>query len=432
MSRQFEFSPLDPKYSIRPNRLGLDPAYKILKKDLNSILRPESPTTNDSKTLKAGSRKKIFPRSQSEKTSTTILKTTEEIEMKRIGLDLGTKHIVLAWRDDNNKVKSRFEVNGYLTIPRPDSFTEQLLQKSGVPYIKNDDEIIAIGGKAEQLAYTFNKTLKRPMAEGSLSKDDEYSQEIMAIIIRSIIKSAVGKLDDGSLIYFCTTADAINSTNLNISFHKKIVELIIKGYATEAKVNANHINEARCLVVEETGAAIGISWGAGTVTVHAGIFGVPIFEFSIVGAGDWIDTEAAKRFGYDPAYPGKDSLETPTSICRKKESLDLTLYPAKKDDKVGLAIYLMYEILVENVVRGIVKGFNENRDKCRFDKPVPIVNAGGTSMPNGFMELFKKKLDEVRSQLSFPVGDVRRADDPLFAVARGCLVAAEMHKDSTA
>jgi actin-related protein len=338
--------------------------------------------------------------------------------MKRLGLDLGTKHIVLAYKDDKGEVRYRLEMNAYLTIPRGDSFTEQLLAKSGVPHVTREDEFIAIGSKAEKLAYSFNKTLQRPMAHGSVAMANDDSQEIIAIIIKSLI----GKLAEDAVIYYCTTSKPVNSENLNIDFHRKIVKAIIESYRSDAKtssgkdvkIDAHHINEARS------------SWGAGTVTVQAQVFGVPVFDFSVVGSGDWIDTEVAKRFGYDPDHPQKNSNETPTSVCRRKEKIDLTKMP---DDNLGKTIYLFYEILIDNVIKNIAAGFRDNKDKFRVSAPVPVVNAGGTSMPTGFMEMFKSRFEQMRNEFVIPIGDVKRASEPLFAVAKGCLAAAEMHKD---
>lgn len=343
--------------------------------------------------------------------------------MKRLGLDIGTKNIVLSYRD-GQAIKFRYETNGYLIFDKVDQFLEQLLVKQGVPFISRGKEIIAIGGKAENLAYVMNRTLSRPMAEGGINKWDEDAQEIVAIIIKSII----GKLEDDAVLYYCTTAQPVGNTNINIEFHKKVVKLIIESYVKDrSNIVAEHINEGRCLVIEEQNAAIGISWGAGTITVHAGIMGVPIFEFCVVGAGDWIDIEAAKRFGYDPEHPDHQTRETPTSICRRKEKLNLNS-PKEGLDRVDQAIVLMYEILVENVVAGIVKGFKENRDKFKFSTPVPVINAGGTSIPEGFIELFSRKFLEKKDDLQIPIGDIKKATDPLFAVSRGCLIAAEMHK----
>jgi hypothetical protein len=350
--------------------------------------------------------------------------------MRLLGLDLGTKHIVLAFRDENGKIAHKYEINGYLTIPRADQFTENILKQSAIPYVTRGEEFIAFGSKAEKLAYGFNKTLQRPMAHGGVSMLNEDAQEVIAIIIKSII----GKLKDDATLYFCTTADPINSKNINIDFHRKIVKLIIESYKTdtkkedgqEIKIAAHHINEARCLIMDQLdGPAIGISWGAGTVTVHAGVMGVQAFEFSIVGSGDWIDIEAAKRFGYEPDNPRKESPETPTTICRRKEKLDLSKLP---DDNVDRAIYLMYEILIENVVKQLVIGLQDYKDKFRAADPVPVINAGGTCMPNGFMDIFKRQIDKVKDKLAVPIGTITRAEDPLFAVAHGCLKAAEFHK----
>ena len=60
----------------------------------------------------------------------------------------------------------------------------------------------------------------------------------------------------------------------------------------------------------------------------------------------------------------------------------------------------------------------------KFKNPLPVVIAGGTSRPKGFVDLFKKKLDE--NGFPLPVKEVRHANDPLHAVARGCLIAAKV------
>jgi hypothetical protein len=409
-----------PEYNLS-KVAGVSPDHLLSKLEVKKVMKPEEVKVFQGsipslKKMHCRGLRKDLKTSQFRKSS-----WVRRTDMKNLGLDIGTKHIVMSFRE-GDEVKYRHEINGYLVFDKVDHFLEQLLVKQGVPYVMRGKEIIAIGSKAEQLAYVMNRTLRRPMAEGGLNKNDEDAQEIVAIIIKSII----GKLHDDCTLYYCTTAKPINNDNLNIEFHKKVVKLIIESYVQEKEsINAFHINEARCLVIEEQGCAIGISWGAGTITVHVGMFGVPIFEFCVVGAGDQIDIETAKRFGYDPSKPDMPSRETPTSVCRKKEKIDLSkVY----DDKVSQAICLMYEIIIENIVAGIIDGFNANRDKFKFDQPIPIINAGGTSMPIGFVNLFKKKLDDRKSDIFIPLGDVRMSPDPLFAVARGCLLAAEMHK----
>jgi hypothetical protein len=60
---------------------------------------------------------------------------------------------------------------------------------------------------------------------------------------------------------------------------------------------------------------------------------------------------------------------------------------------------------------------------------VPVVVTGGTASPPGFEELFDEKLSE--SGLPFSVSTVSRADEPLYSVARGALVASRTEEDES-
>ncbi len=79
--------------------------------------------------------------------------------------------------------------------------------------------------------------------------------------------------------------------------------------------------------------------------------------------------------------------------------------------------------MIEKTVQGIKKGMLESGKKARADHGIDVVIAGGTSMPSGFDLMFK----EIITQAGLPVaiGTIVRPVDPLYSVARGCLIAAE-------
>lgn len=341
--------------------------------------------------------------------------------MIRLGLDLGTKTIVLA-RRENEKPVFRHEINGFFSFDNPDSFTKKMLATQKVPYVEKDGRIYALGGKAEQMAYAFNKTLKRPMADGTVSKEQE-----AITIMASIVQAIIGKLESDAILYYCIPADAINRQT-NVQFHDRIARMIIESYKkSDAKIKAYSINEARAIAINSgEPIVVACSFGAGMVNVCYSTFGIPVFEFSIVGSGDYIDIESAKQFGYNPDRPNDDSQETPTSIAHRKHNIDLTK-SVNDVDRVDQAIILHYQLLIENVVTGIINGFRDNMDKARISEPTPIVIAGGTSSPNGFGEYFESILR--RQELPFEVSTVTVNPKPLFAVAEGCLEAAEAHED---
>ena len=57
-----------------------------------------------------------------------------------------------------------------------------------------------------------------------------------------------------------------------------------------------------------------------------------------------------------------------------------------------------------------------------FPDPITIVCAGGTSMIGGFIEVFRDEFENVKFPLE--VKNIRLAEDPLYSVSKGCLVAA--------
>jgi intein/homing endonuclease len=149
--------------------------------------------------------------------------------------------------------------------------------------------------------------------------------------------------------------------------------------------------------------------GAGMVNVCFAIYGVPVFQFSLVNSGDWIDKMAAKA-----------TQESVTFINQEKTKIDLSVPPTTLIER---AIQTQYRIMIEKTVQGIKKGVLESGKKARTDHSIDIVIAGGTSIPNGFDILFKEIINQ--SDLPISVGTIVRPTDPLFSVARGCLIAAE-------
>lgn len=361
--------------------------------------------------------------------------------MKNIGIDIGTKTIVVAYKNDDGKINYLSEINGYWVFERSTKFIQNMLNdpnkirsdgtKRPARWIELNGQTVILGKDAEEFAYAKNDNLLRPMAEGGISADED-AMVILASIVQGLLEMAeneVGKFGDELDICYCTTAQAINK-DLNIDYHQRVVDTIIDGYQTDTKITKNSIKESHAIVLDMDakhggdGSGIGISWGAGTVTVSYIAYGVDIFSFSCVGSGDWIDTQVASRHGYEPdAKIKKSSKETPTTVARRKHEIDLT--PGKEpSDRVGLDIVLHYDVLISRIINGIVDGFNANESEARISSGINIYMAGGTSSPPGFTERVIKKLEEV--ELPFEVGKVTRSDTPLFSVANGCLLASEL------
>jgi hypothetical protein len=200
----------------------------------------------------------------------------------------------------------------------------------------------------------------------------------------------------------------------DIDYHREVLKQIFEKYEFNGKkVLPYPINEGLALVYAElqhkhlTG--IGISFGAGMVNLCFANRSMPVFQFSLVNSGDWIDSQAARA-----------SAVSPTRINRDKEKVDLLATPK---DEIERAIITQYHIMIRKTIKGIKRGLETTSDKIPTDEPIDIILGGGAASPPGFEKVVKDAIADI----GFPceVGEVRRPSDHLYAVVRGCLEAAE-------
>ena len=332
--------------------------------------------------------------------------------MSKIGFDVGTYTLVCCKRDELNNFSYKKEINAFLEMPLENKFVFNMMKNAGVPLIEREKVAYALGEAAVNMAYTMSGLeLKRPMTSGCVNPKEKDAFQILSIMIHSLI-GEVSK--DKEILYYCVPANAINEET-DADYHGKILEAIFKAYKSEQgyTVDPRPINEALALVYAELShkafTGIGMSFGGGMVNVCFAMFGNPLFSFSIVNSGDWIDKMAAKATG-----------ESTTFINKEKTKIDLTK-PATT--LVERAIQTQYRLMLEHTVTGIKKGLQNTSKSVKTDQEIDFVVAGGTSSPPGFKDLLAQCLKE--ADLSVKIGEVIQPKDPLFSVARGCLLASE-------
>jgi len=329
-----------------------------------------------------------------------------------IGFDVGTYNLVCCQRDEKGNFVNRREINAFIELPLENRYVFDMMKQAGAPIIEREDVAYVVGEAAVNMAYTINQIeLKRPMSGGCVNPKEKDAFQILNIMIHSLLD---GVRQDNETLYYCVPANAINEET-DADYHTKVLEAIFKAYESEKgyKVNAHPINEALALVYAELGkkayTGIGISFGAGMVNLCYSMYGNPLFKFAIVNSGDWIDKQAAKATG-----------NTPTFINKEKTKIDLSAVPTSMVER---AVQTQYRIMIEHTIAEIKKGLTSSSKAVNSDAPVDIVIAGGTSSPPGFDKLFKETI--LQAKLPIKIGDVIRPEDPLFSVARGCLIAAE-------
>lgn len=320
-----------------------------------------------------------------------------------IGFDVGTGTLQAARsdRDDVNIMR-----NVFLQLNKDEITISDL---SDINYIENDNNIYIIGNDAFRLANIFGKEVSRPMESGLIS-----NKEINAIdVVTIMVKSVLGEIKDKDVyISYSVPAEAIDEGR-SVTYHEKVFGRIF------ASLGANYkpINESMAIIYSECAkekfTGIALSFGAGLCNVCLSYKGIESFKFSTSRSGDWIDKQTSESLNMV-----KNRV---TNI--KEKNLDLKLgfdgEQNKKIKRVLESLTYYYNSMIEYTIKRIIKEFNENVD-TELEEPICIVLSGGTSLPNGFLELFKTIISKY--EMPFEISEIRRATNPLTAVASGLLV----------
>jgi len=327
-----------------------------------------------------------------------MIKKTTNIK----GLDVGTTFLYCAQKEGPKIFYQRVR-NCFFDVEYSD-FAEDILKKRNMAYFVRKGRLYILGDDAIKFANLFGKGTRRPLKSGVISPREEESLSV----IRLLIEGFLGKTRGKDLIYYSVPAAPVDA-DLNVSYHQDILKKILENLEYQPKP----LNEGLAVIysgLKETDyTGMGISIGGGMTNVCLASMAIPFSSFSIARAGDWIDEEVAKATN-NPV----------TQITTIKES-QLNLYSAKSSsDKIIQALYIYYGHLIDYIL-GKIKEEIEKHPGLKFEKSIPIIIAGGSSLPEGFLIMFKEGIK--KTELPLKIEEIKIASQPLLSVVEGTLKA---------
>lgn len=320
-----------------------------------------------------------------------------------VGLDIGTSHIVMAQNKGKN-IHTVKQLNAFFTIPYS-KFTKKILVENEVTFFEKNQMFYILGYSAESFANMFNTNTRRTMEKGVLSAKEVEGITVLQSIIRTLIRKPK---TEGETVCFSMPGQPIDSGG-SVVYH----ESILKMFLSEMGYNPVSINEGLATVMSELAddnfTGIGISMGGGMCNVCLAYLSVPVITYSIEKGGDYIDHMVGVSVG-----------EPDTKIKTIKES-SLSLAKTPKN-RTETALHIYYDDLVSSLLHSLQDVLHSSDKIPKIAKPIPIVLAGGTVLPNGFKAHFEKELKNVN--LPIEISEVRIAEDPLNTTAKGAMVMA--------
>lgn len=320
-----------------------------------------------------------------------------------IGLDIGTSHLVMA-QSEGKKILTTKQLNAFFTIPFS-KFTQSILQKNDISFFKKGDQFYILGYSADNFANMFNTTTRRSMERGLLCASEQEGSTVLRSLIETLIEPPSKK---GEIICFSIPGEPYQGVSTTV-YH----DSIIKMYLTDMGYKPLSINEGMAVVMSElvldnfTG--IGISMGGGMCNVCLSFLSVPIITYSLQKGGDYIDSMVGMSIG-----------ESPTKVkLFKEEKLDLAKAPK---GRLETSLHIYYNDLIEHLLKSLEEVLYSSDKIPQAAQEIPIVLSGGTVLPNGLLEKFTEKLDEV--SLPIEISEVRLAKNPLNTTAKGAMLMA--------
>ncbi|HEX8473339.1 MAG TPA: hypothetical protein VF666_04860 [Pyrinomonadaceae bacterium] len=331
------------------------------------------------------------------------LDANTNVKTGAFGLDIGTSRIVAA--DGSNGSETRTQLNAFVAVPSSE-MAENVLKHKNIVYERNCKNLYVYGNDSDFFASFLNVDARRPMRDGLLNPQEEMSQHIMQLIIQRLVPRA----RKNEMLYYSIPGKG-EGVNGKLVYH----EAVLKSFLQSLGYNARSINEGQAVVFselqDENFTGIGISCGGGMCNVSVSFMSMPMITFSIPKGGDYIDRCVAEVMG---------EKNTTKVRLEKEENLDLSRAP--KDD-ISRALHIYYEDVLQTLIDRLRSEFRASSQLPKIDRPMPIVLAGGTARPAGFLQKFESML-KMGGDFPIEISDVRMARDPLSATARGCYIAA--------
>ena len=324
-----------------------------------------------------------------------------------VGLDVGTGWLCSAGYTTSNKIDTTPLRDCFYSIDQ-EMFSKSMFNMGSVKYVEHNDKIHIVGEDALTLAKIQNSSSQRPLAKGVINPNERSAAPILREMIRFCVEKYKTK-ENETLVYSIPAPLIDGDDSFNVEYHSLSLSSLIGSLGfTPVPLNESYAVIISALEKADEVTGLGFSFGAGLVNVAFVYKGMSLFEFSINKSGDFIDQQSSMACG----------VSEPMMNHIKETDLDLT----KIEYEVGpeeRALIFTHRHVIKNTIDTVINTFSSS-DNANILEPIPIIISGGTTLPNGFVDMFETELQG--SSLPFEYTKVIPVKDRLTSVSKGCLI----------
>jgi hypothetical protein len=297
------------------------------------------------------------------------------------------------------------------------------LDVANVPYLRAEDYLVLPGSAAAQADELFETIPRELLSSGMIPAADPVSRQVVSVLVEGLLPWSEHRQEVCCFTQPGGPLAGVDDSPLErrATFFSRLIHL--RGYRPVP------LNPATALVLAELGAAgfsgIGVALGAASCEIAVVHRGNQIAQGRLARGGRSIDEQFALRTrAYRRDSHGAQVLDV-ESARRLKESLSLS---DTADDDSRLVADL-YRNLIAELVEVLSETLVSDLQVALLPQPLPIVCGGGPARIEGFREMVRSEID--RQPLPVAVTGPGFVSDHEYAVARGCLIRAEVEESAT-
>jgi hypothetical protein len=336
-----------------------------------------------------------------------------------VGLDIGSSQI-RCLRRRGGQLVGRSAKAQFTALPDAPEY-RALLTSGGIPFAVCEDALTIVGDSAAEYSLLFHVRPQCLMPQGRLPTNDPVARQSLAALVDALL----GEPDQPGEVCGVTLPGGESfqslATSSELEFFSRLIRL--RGFAPQV------LSAGMAAVLAELSrqcfTGLGVSFGAATSELVVAHRGLQLLMCSVPQGGNWLDEQIAKKFG-DTLRDGSGELILDLANAKaRRHSFEGQLNSPNSD--VERFLTSLHRDLVYALIRSATFALARQPRVAEIPQPLPVVVVGGVSRIGGFEHLLRQAFELARFPLS--VHDIRFATKHDFAVARGCLIDAQLESE---
>ena len=336
-----------------------------------------------------------------------------------VGLDGGSSQI-RCLRRRGDQLIGRSNRTLFAVLPDAPKY-RALLEAGQIPFAVCDGALTLVGDTAAAYSSLFHVRPQSLLPQGHLPPNDPVARQSSAALVEALL----GEPDQPGEFCCVTLPGGEMSRSLATSNELEFFSRLIRLRGFTPQVLSAGMAAVLAHLVHNSFTGIGLSFGAATSELVLAHRGIERAVYSSPLGGNWLDELIAEQFSYlicDTS--GAAYLDVEHAAADRHEFAGSLAAP---HDEPSEFLSALHQDLVYALIRSAAVELAKEPRTLEVPQPLPVVVVGGVAKIRGFRELLHHTFEAAEFPLA--IRDIQFATDNPFAVARGCLINAQLESD---